>query len=116
MDERQSAPERVGGSREARTDDTSYGVELTRRDGDAGATITGYDHEADPPDIAVPAVVAQCASTGACALPPLYDAIDPDALSGLLDGGRERGVSVCFEYAGYAVTVGDGALSVRLLE
>ena len=115
MDDRQPASGPAETSGEIPTDDTGYGFEMTRPDGDSGATITGYDHEADPPEIAIPAVVARCASTEPCALAPLYDTVDPEALSGLLDGNRGTGVSICFEYAGYAIAVGDSALSVRPL-
>ena len=39
--------------------------------------------------------------------PPLFDAIDPDALDRLFADGR-TGVTVAFSYAGYRVTVRDG--------
>jgi len=43
-------------------------------------------------------------------LPPLYDAIDPDALDALLASVRTDGperASVRFEYAGHRITVSD---------
>jgi hypothetical protein len=50
-------------------------------------------------------------------LPPLYDAVDPDALDALLGSVRTDGpdeVSVGFEYAGYTVVVSeDGAISLE---
>lgn len=36
--------------------------------------------------------------------PPLFDAIDPDALDRLYGDGRD-GITVVFEFAGYRVTV-----------
>ena len=38
--------------------------------------------------------------------PPLFDAIDPDALDRLYDDGR-TGVAVDFEFAGYLITVNE---------
>jgi hypothetical protein len=43
-------------------------------------------------------------------LPPLYDAVDPDALDALLGSVRTDGpdeASVSFEYAGHTVVVSD---------
>jgi len=37
-------------------------------------------------------------------LPPLYDTIDPEALTAVLESDAK--VSVCFEYCGYRVIVG----------
>lgn len=45
-------------------------------------------------------------------LPSLYDAVDPDALDALFDGGRRRDVSVTFTYAGYEVTVREEVVTV----
>jgi len=43
----------------------------------------------------------------------LYDAVDPDALSTLVNGSRESPLTVSFDYAGHRVTVvSDGELSV----
>jgi hypothetical protein len=50
-------------------------------------------------------------------LPPLYDAVDPDALDALLASTRADGpgqASVTFEYAGHTVVVsGDGTVSLE---
>jgi hypothetical protein len=35
----------------------------------------------------------------------LYDAIDPDALSSLVENAPESGVTIGFDYVGYRVTV-----------
>lgn len=40
--------------------------------------------------------------------PPLYEAIDPDALERVFDGRAEGAVAVAFEYQGYRVQVADG--------
>ncbi|GAA0660482.1 HalOD1 output domain-containing protein [Natronoarchaeum mannanilyticum] len=46
-------------------------------------------------------------------LPPLYDAVDPDALEALYDRDGADGPEVEFTYAGCGVTVrGDGSVSV----
>ncbi len=39
--------------------------------------------------------------------PPLFEAINPDALDTLFEGKKSRG-SLVFEYAGYIVTVDNG--------
>lgn len=44
-------------------------------------------------------------------LPPLYDAIDPDALARMIEG--PGGVEVAFRYLGHTVAVGpDGSVRV----
>ena len=48
------------------------------------------------------------------ALPPLYDAIDSEALTSLLESGAD--VTVCFEYCGYQVVIGPDPLEVTVLE
>lgn len=67
---------------------------------------------------AVLEAVARAAGVQALELPPLYDAVDPDALERLFAGvaGETRVGSLCvqFEYAGYVVTVrGDGEVTAR---
>lgn len=47
--------------------------------------------------------VAATADTDVLNLPPLYDAVDPDALDALVSGMTEGAVS--FTYAGHEVTV-----------
>lgn len=70
------------------------------------------------PTTAVVEVVARQSDTDPVALPPLYEAVDPDALDDLLCPRPERdepvGVCVQFPYAGYRVTVdGDGWITVE---
>ncbi|MFC4549025.1 MULTISPECIES: HalOD1 output domain-containing protein [Halorussus] len=49
-------------------------------------------------------------------LPPLFDAVNPDALDGLCSGSSDRDVEVSFPYAGYEVSVtGTNTVSVREL-
>jgi len=48
------------------------------------------------------------------ALPPLYDAVDSEALTALLESGAD--VTVCFEYCGYRVVVEADPLEVTVLE
>lgn len=43
-------------------------------------------------------------------IPPLYDSIDLDALTTLIDPGSE--ISVQFEHLGYTVTVESGSIAV----
>jgi hypothetical protein len=40
--------------------------------------------------------------------PPLYDAIDPDALDALVASNGESGLHVSFTYCGYPITVDAG--------
>lgn len=44
-------------------------------------------------------------------LPPLFDAIDPDALDTLV-ASAGTDVTVSFQYAGYAVVIENGTISV----
>lgn len=58
-------------------------------------------------------VDAVTAETGAAVeeLPPLYDAVDADALDALLGDGQasaSRRIRVEFDYAGYHVAIGSG--------
>lgn len=48
------------------------------------------------------------------ALPPLYEAIDPDALDSLFDGGEDGSAdrAVTFRYSEYRVTVESDAVSL----
>lgn len=69
-------------------------------DRNGGETPFGPDATASE---AVLAAVADRADADPADLPPLYDAIDPDALDALFGEGRPGRVS--FPYAGYEVTV-----------
>ncbi|WP_276251446.1 HalOD1 output domain-containing protein [Haloarcula rara] len=88
------------------------------RTDETGTTVVGYDHEADPPGIAVPTLVAQCAGVDPLSLPSMHDAIDAEALEKLFDGrdSAAADIGVTFRYAGYTVTVGNQLLSVRPVE
>jgi len=56
---------------------------------------------------------ADVAGSDSLDLPPLYDAVDPDALEALYDRDGTDGPEVKFTYAGCGVTVhGDGSVSV----
>ena len=56
--------------------------------------------------------VGAAADTPVLELPPLFDAIDPDALDALFAGRPTNGV-VTFRYAGYDVTVrADGTVEL----
>lgn len=65
----------------------------------------------EPPSEGVYSVVAALENRSPLALPPLAEAVDPDALDKFLlaDGGE----GVTFEYCGYEVTTTPGAVRVR---
>lgn len=55
--------------------------------------------------------VANTTDTNALQLPPLYDAIEPDALDALIEGMADG--KILFPYAGHEVTVkSDGTISL----
>ena len=57
------------------------------------------------------AVARNCEPTDC---PPLYEAVDPDALTDLFDGTQPPAVEVSFTHAGFDVTVaGTGTVTVR---
>jgi hypothetical protein len=65
------------------------------------------------PVVAVVTAVAEVAGKDPLELPPLRNAIDPDALNGLVGAKDDRLTSVSFEYAGYDISVtGDGTVRV----
>ena len=47
-------------------------------------------------------------------LPPLYDAVDPDALTTVLES--PAAVTVCFEYAGHRVVIGPEPDEVEVID
>ncbi|ELY58956.1 HalOD1 output domain-containing protein [Natronolimnohabitans innermongolicus] len=69
-----------------------------------------------PTSLAVVERVADLEGTDPLSLPPLYDAIDPEALDSISQstaGGTQTGAAVRFTYCGYDVRVGDdGAIDV----
>ncbi len=114
MDENQPASGRRNREVPAATSLCAFDGERTD---ETGTTVVGYDHEADPPGIAVPTLVAQSAGVDPLSLPPLYGAIDAEALERLFDGrDGAADIGVTFRYAGYTVTVGNQLLSVRSVE
>jgi len=85
-------------------------TELTTH-AETGTTVATYDHETDPLSVAIPELVVRFEDCHPCSLPPLYEAVDADALDDLLSsGGPELGIS--FHYAGYDVSVTPDSLSV----
>ena len=68
-----------------------------------------------PADLAVVEAVAAHAGVNPKQLePPLYEAVDPDALETVLSGDGGLSVTVAFEYAGYDVVArSDGSLVVE---
>ncbi|MFC6716021.1 HalOD1 output domain-containing protein [Natrialbaceae archaeon GCM10025810] len=69
----------------------------------------------ETPVVAVISAVADAASTEMLALPPLYEAIDPEALNDLFTARPGApDCSVSFRYAGFDVVVsGDGTVQVE---
>ena len=70
------------------------------------AIETGDDEESEPEDIICGIVeqVANEAGVSPTEIPPLYEAVDPEAVAELLDG---QGRKVEFRYNGYLVVVGN---------
>ena len=58
-------------------------------------------------------MVAKADNRSVFDLPPLFDAIDPDSLEGLLQSGH--GVTVSFEYCGYRVDVSQESIQLTNL-
>lgn len=90
---------------------------MTQRVGDSPGA-----HESDSPMTAILAAVAAREGTDVADLPPLYEAIDPDALETLFEPTREgatRTGRLEFTYSGYVVTLvcdRDGTLNVSVGE
>ncbi|ELY77860.1 HalOD1 output domain-containing protein [Natrinema gari] len=66
---------------------------------------------------ALTTALARIAAREGCdraALPPLYDAIDPEALAAVLESNAA--VTVRFEYAGYRVVIGPGPDAVAVID
>lgn len=85
-----------------------------RTDPKTGTTSATYDPDSDHLGVVLPTLLARCTDRDPCSLPPLYDAIDADALDALLGDTERTGSSlrVEFEYVGYDVAVEHGRLSV----
>lgn len=60
---------------------------------------------------AVVSAVGAATDSDPLSLPPLYEAVDPDALDAMFDrSGAGTGVIVSFPFAGYDVVVDDGTI------
>lgn len=88
-------------------------------DGNDGDTVTGQfsvdasGQGGDLPSTATIETVAAALDAEVDDLPPLYDVVDPDALDDLFSEPTREGVSVSFSYAGCAVTVARGVVTVE---
>lgn len=99
----------VRGSWPVTRDDTerAWDIEITRVSKRSTATI----ESGDPPASAVVDAVAEREGVETTALPPLYEAIEPDVLTTVHDADADSGKSVTFEYVGYTITVrADGTI------
>ncbi|MDG5821424.1 HalOD1 output domain-containing protein [Natronococcus sp. A-GB7] len=76
-------------------------------------TEQSLNHEMTPV-VAVVSAVADAAGTDPFELPPLSNAINPEALNDLIGTGQSSGLeSVSFEYVGYDIVVsGTGDIQV----
>ncbi|WP_226008062.1 HalOD1 output domain-containing protein [Natrinema salinisoli] len=90
------------------TDDSSAKLTLS-------ATAEWVQDTENTPVYAVVSAVSEASGLDMVELPPLYDAINPDALNALFTSRAEPAVNkISFEYAGYDVVVrGTGAVEVR---
>ncbi|ELY49217.1 HalOD1 output domain-containing protein [Natronolimnohabitans innermongolicus] len=68
--------------------------------------------EKNTPVNAVIEAVAETTDSDPLDLPPLYDAVDPDALNTLITGA-ETNTRVQFQYAGFDVVVQDEEVILR---
>lgn len=66
----------------------------------------------EQPSTAVVFAVADALGRDELDLPPLGDAVDPDALNALLPTASSD-VTVTFRYAGFEIDVGTGAVELR---
>jgi hypothetical protein len=82
----------------------------------SGAYRTVFDPDSQLASEAVLTTAAEAASVEPLDLPPLYDAVDPDALDALLGTHAQppssEGLTVSFGYVGFDVEVGGGGTVV----
>ncbi|WP_317175806.1 HalOD1 output domain-containing protein [Halomontanus rarus] len=99
------------------TTDQADTLEFTENATEPCTTEWDRDSE-DTPVFAVVSAVAEASGADPLELPPLGDAIDPDALNELFTVRSESTVAkVTFEYAGYDITVrGNGEVQVRSIQ
>lgn len=81
---------------------------------------TAYDFASVDPSVAVIDVLETITERESTALPPLYEAVDPEALEAVLESAQRTPhpdqSSVSFRYQEFAITVfGDGALEVAVV-
>ena len=96
---------------------TLAGVTLEPLESQAGADCHRFGYEQDTTDasMAVVAALSAVSETDPLALPPLYVAVETDALDALMSerGADSDAVAVSLQLAGYTVTVyGDGEIAV----
>lgn len=95
----------------------------TEPGGDGGSTenVVRLDwREFDEPSAGIVHAAARLTGLAPTDLPPLHETVETDALSALLDRGREHSpspVQITFYYAGLRTTASaDGDLVVRVLD
>jgi len=77
-------------------------------------TAPGHGDDNQPPSETVVSAVAAYKGVEEVALPPLYGALDPDALDALFSGPDGTAGRVTFDYAGCTVEcASDGSVDVR---
>lgn len=71
------------------------------------SSVPSIDVEGIPVSAAIVERIANCEGVDPLDLPPLYEAVDPDALDALTGAsvGRDSALQVEFSYCGYDVTV-----------
>lgn len=96
---------------------TSAGVELVPMESSESAERHRFEYNQDTTaaSMAVVAALAVVSGTDPIALPPLFDAIDPDALDAVMSGreAESDAIEITLPVAAYTVTVsGDGVIAV----
>jgi len=87
---------------------------VTGRPGGCNSITHHCDWTEDDPALATVEALAVARNCEPTDCPPLYDAVDPDALNALFDGTQPPAVEVSFTYAQFDVTVaGTGTVTVR---
>ncbi|WP_162265537.1 HalOD1 output domain-containing protein [Haloprofundus marisrubri] len=77
---------------------------------------TNFSEDPHSVVLAIVETVASITNRDITAMPPLFDVIDPEALTDLLTSPRERSIEVCFWYEGCQIDVSSrGDVTVRPL-
>ena len=97
---------------------TKTGIPINSDDSQSTLTVSTtveWGQESAPTPLhAVVSAVAEAEDVDPVELPPLYNAIDPDALNALVTSDSSTVSTVTFQYAGYAVVVrGEGKVEVQ---